>query len=78
MKKHILFPIYCGLFSLTAAAQAAAIVEIAPSSSSPIAISPTGSTYVTYNARNNSAKVLNGLTIRSEEHTSELQSRLGE
>lgn len=63
MKKHILFPIYCGLFSLTAAAQAAAIVEIAPSSSSPIAISPTGSTYVTYNARNNSAKVLNGLTI---------------
>jgi hypothetical protein len=63
MKKHILFPIYCGLLSLTAAAQAASIVEITPSSSSPIAISPTGSTYVSYSAKNNTSKVLREITI---------------
>ncbi|WP_133137477.1 glycoside hydrolase family 18 protein [Legionella rowbothamii] len=63
MKKYLLFPICCGLLTLTAAAQAASIVEITPSSSSPIAISPTGSTYVTYNAKNNTPKSLNGITI---------------
>lgn len=63
MKKHLLFPIYCSLLSLTTVAQAASIVEIKPSSSSPIAISPTGATYVTYNAKNNTTKVLNGINI---------------
>lgn len=62
MKKHTLFQICCGL-SLTATIQAASIVEITPGSSSPIAISTKGSTYVTYSAKNNTSKVLNGLTI---------------
>lgn len=63
MKKHIVFPIYAALLSLTTAAQAASIIEITPSSSSPIALSATGSTYVSYNAKNNTSKVLHGLTI---------------
>ncbi|MFJ1269329.1 glycoside hydrolase family 18 protein [Legionella lytica] len=63
MKKHIVFLIYAGLLSLTAAAHAASIIEIIPSSSSPIAISATGSTYVTYNAKNNTSTMLHGLTV---------------
>ncbi|KTD16374.1 glycoside hydrolase family 18 protein [Legionella jordanis] len=63
MKRYILLPVYCCLLSLTTTMQAASIIEITPSSSSPIAISATGSTYLTYNARNNTSKVLNGITI---------------
>lgn len=62
MKKHALFQICCGL-SLTVTTHAASIVEITPSSSSPIAISTKGSTYVTYSAKNKTSKVLKGLTI---------------
>ncbi len=50
------------MLSLTAA-QAASIVEITPSSSSPIVISQTGSTYITYTAKNTTSKTLSGLTI---------------
>lgn len=42
---------------------AASIVAVVPSSSSPIAISPTGFTYVSYTAKNNTSKTLSGLTI---------------
>ncbi len=63
MKKHLLALIYCGLLALITTVQAAAIIDITPSSSSPIAISAIGSTYVTYNAKNNTSKVLGGVTI---------------
>lgn len=66
MKKHILFQICCYLLSLTATTEAASLLEITPSSSSPIAISTTGSTYVTYSAKNNTSKILNGLIIEPD------------
>ncbi|WP_298628344.1 glycoside hydrolase family 18 protein [uncultured Legionella sp.] len=65
MKKHTLFQICCGL-SLTAITHAASIIEIIPSSSSPIAISTAGSTYVTYSAKNNTSRSLSGLTINAD------------
>ncbi|KTD58177.1 glycosyl hydrolase family 18 [Legionella sainthelensi] len=64
MKKTSLLKRYClwWMLSLTAA-QAASIVEITPSSSSPIVMSQTGFTYITYTAKNNTSKILNGLSI---------------
>ncbi|HHF7374184.1 glycoside hydrolase family 18 protein [Legionella bozemanae] len=64
MKKHILFKTHCFWWMLAlTSAQAASVVEITPSSSSPIVISQVGSTYITYTAKNTTSKTLSGLTV---------------
>lgn len=60
MKQNIIFLI--SLLGISTA-QAAAIVDIIPSSTSPIALSSTGSTYLTYTITNKTSKTLSSITI---------------
>lgn len=60
MKKYSLFS--C-LLALTTLAQAAAVIEVSPSSTSPIILAPSGATFVAYNAKNTTTQVLTRLTI---------------
>lgn len=64
MNRSIIFRSYCfwGLFFLNTV-HAASIVDVTPSSASPIVIAPNGATYVTFSARNTTSKTLSGLSI---------------
>ncbi|MDP3561304.1 MAG: glycoside hydrolase family 18 protein [Legionellaceae bacterium] len=64
MKKHVIFfTVYCPFALFVSVAQAAAIIDIIPSSASPIVLSPSGFTYLTYTAKNKTSKALSGITI---------------
>ncbi|WP_051555253.1 glycosyl hydrolase family 18 protein [Legionella fairfieldensis] len=52
-----------GLSSGFLTVHAAAIMDIVPSSSSPIAIPQNGQTYLTYTVKNNTSKIINALSI---------------
>ena len=67
MKKHTTLKMHYLLWlcSLTTA-YAASIVEIKPSSLSPIVMAQTGSAYITYTVKNTTSKVLSDVTVDAQ------------
>ncbi len=66
MKKNVmfLFAICCPLSLFLASwVQAASIIDVIPSSTSPIVLSSKGYTYLAYTAKNNTTKTLKNITI---------------
>lgn len=62
MKKRI-YALIIAVFSTLSVAHAGVIMDIAPTSTGSIAISPNGQTYLTYVVKNNSSKTLSSLSI---------------
>lgn len=66
MKKcaFLTFTLHClGLAFFLPTAQSAPIIDILPSSSNPIVMAPSGFTYLTYTAKNNTSRTLSTITI---------------
>lgn len=66
MKKYAAFLLGLSLslaFFFAGPLQAKALIEVMPSSTTPLILSPQGSTFVTYTAKNNTSKQLSALSI---------------